>query len=155
MVYSKLNLQFWIGPGVCLCVYVSLFITSEISWKGFYRATLLSLKWRALGGKLHKLLLNLIWRVVWENKPLVLFWMYSINCYSRPPLAAAKTVLNSRWSVKRGLLRLAHAKSTLLFSSNSKWKAFSEQSQCTYSCIHWFITREAIRWKAPQTCYIV
>ena len=44
-----------------------------------------------------------------------------------------KPLLNSRWSVKPGLLRHSHAKSTLSFSSNSKWKPFSKQSQHTGS----------------------
>ena len=30
--------------------------------------------------------------------------------------------------------------STLLFSSNLKWKAFSKQPQRTCSCIHWYLT---------------
>ena len=40
----------------------------------------------------------------------------------RSLLCVEKAVLNSRCSVKRGwLIRYAHARSTLFFSSNSKW----------------------------------
>ena len=49
---------------------------------------------------------------------------YSRSCFLRSPLGAAKTSLNRRWSMKWGWLRHAHAKSTLFFSSNSKWNAF-------------------------------
>ena len=62
-----------------------------------------------------------------------------------------KPVLNSRRSVKRGSLRHAHSKSTFFFSSNSKCKAFSEQPQCTCSCIHWYLT--SLLFKLTKRCF--
>ena len=66
-------------------------------------------------------------------------YMYSRNCFLRSLLRVAKTSLKQQVVCEQGSIRHAHAKSTLFFS-NSKWKAFSKQSQCTCSCIHWYLT---------------
>ena len=50
--------------------------------------------------------------------------LYSRNCFYDHPLMQQKTVLKGRWSVKWGLLRHAHAKSILFFSSNLKERHF-------------------------------
>ena len=50
---------------------------------------------------------------------------YIRKCLYNHPFVQQKSVLKGRWSVKRGLLRHTHAKSTLFFSLNLKWKAFS------------------------------
>ena len=66
---------------------------------------------------------------------------YSRHFFLQSPLDAGKPSLKQhRWSVKRGSLRHAHARSSLFFSSNSMWKAFSKPSQNTCNCMHWYLT---------------
>ena len=70
-------------------------------------------------------------------------YMYSRNCFCQSPLGATKRVLKAMSSVKRGSLRHAYAKSTLFFSLNSKWKAFSDpfqQLQHICRCTYWYLT---------------
>ena len=58
---------------LCLCLSVSVFVTTEISAKGRRIGTLLSATWRASPGKLCRLVIQLVRHVVREKKPLELF----------------------------------------------------------------------------------
>ena len=60
---------------VCVCVRLSVrvFVTPEFSATGRRSGMLLSLTWRASPGKLCRLVLQLVSRVVREKKPLELF----------------------------------------------------------------------------------
>ena len=59
---------------VCVCVSVCVFVISEISGTGCCSATLLTPSWRASNGKLQRLVFKSTRRVVWEKKPLELFY---------------------------------------------------------------------------------
>ena len=56
----------------CVCVRVRVFVISEISLGG-RSATLFTPMWRASLGELQRLLLELTWRMVREEKPLEVF----------------------------------------------------------------------------------
>ena len=58
---------------LCVCVSVSVFVTSEISAMGCRSGTLLSPTWRASRGELCRLVFQFVRCMVREKKPLELF----------------------------------------------------------------------------------
>ena len=58
---------------VCVCQCVCVSVQPEISGMGGRIAMLFIPSWRALPGKLHKLLFKPIRRMVWKKKPLQVF----------------------------------------------------------------------------------
>ena len=65
---------------------------------------------------------------------------YSRNCFLRPPLDAAKASLKQQVVCETRVAKTCPCEVNTFFSLKSKWKAFSDQSQSTCSCMHWYLT---------------
>ena len=78
---------------------------------------------------------------------------YSRNCYLRPPLGATNTSLKQQVVCETRVTKTCHAKSTLFFSLNWKWKPFSEKSQPhlqLYSLISYIVVFQCLHKKSSQ-----